>query len=162
MPETAHLANTTPSQVHFPDHTKLVLSASGTLISATCISTEAAAYLDHNSDLLAHHISGRETYNDTVQNLLHGGSRIIARIVKANDLARKLGFVAEVVGQWIGNQGLGRLDFDVGGEKLYWEGMMVKDQARKTDRVTVGRLGGDEQAVTAAVAGTVRTRTAAA
>lgn len=90
-----------------------------------------------------------------MQNLLHGGSRIIARIVKANDLARKLQFVAEVVGQWIGNEGLGRLDWERGGEKLYWEGMMVKDQARKTDRVTVGRLGGDVSGE-GTVAGTVR------
>ena len=67
-----------------------------------------------------------------------------ARIVKANALSEKLTFVLSVVGQWIANRGLGRLDEDGVGEKLYWEGLMVKDGARKMDRVTVGRYGGDE------------------
>ena len=80
-----------------------------------------------------------------------------ARIVRANDIDTKLRFINNVVGQWIRNGGLGRLDSDadvvaelaasgkesVQAEKLYWEGMMVKDQARKIERVTVGRLGGD-------------------
>lgn len=133
-------------QVHFPDHTKLVLSAAGTLVSATCISAEAAEYLRANGDLLPHHITGREILADTVRGLLHESGRVRARVVRANDLEVKLKFVASVVGQWISNGGLGRLDGDEGigrGEKLVWEGMMVREQARKVERVTVGRLGGD-------------------
>ena len=67
-------------------------------------------------------------------------------MVKANDVVRKLEFVNDVVGQWLVNGGLGRLDADAdlgSGEKLYWEGAMVRDQARKVERVTVGRCGGD-------------------
>jgi serine/threonine protein kinase len=133
-------------QVHFPDHTKLVISAAGTLVSATCISAEAAEYLRVNGDLLPHHITGREILADTVQGLLHESGRVRSKVVRANDVEVKLRFVGDVVGQWIANGGLGRLDADKdinAGEKLYWEGMMVKDQARKVERVTVGRLGGD-------------------
>ena len=133
-------------QVHFPDHTKLVLSADGTLVSATVISAEAAAHLRAEGELLPAHIAGREVLGDTVRGLLHESGRARARVVRANEVERKLGFVVEVVGQWIANGGLGRLDADedVGtGEKLCWEGMMVKDQARKVERVTVGRFGGD-------------------
>jgi hypothetical protein len=143
-------------QCHFPDHTKLVLSASGDLVSATCISPEAAEYLRLNMDLLPHHITGREILADSVQGLLHESNRVRARVVRSNDIETKLRFINNVVGQWIRNGGLGRLDTDadvvaelavsgrdVKTEKLYWEGMMVKDQARKIERVTVGRLGGD-------------------
>lgn len=137
-------------QVHFPDHTKLVLSATGTHISATCISPEAAGYLASHADLLSHHVTNREVFSDTISSLLHEGGRVRARIVKANALSEKLQFVHDVVQQWIGNAGLGRLDEDedgkgARGEKLYWEGLMVKDGARKMDRVTVGRYGGDER-----------------
>ncbi|KAK5124140.1 hypothetical protein LTR85_001843 [Meristemomyces frigidus] len=131
-------------QVHFPDHTKLVLSPAGTHVSATCISPEAAAYLASHSDLLPHHVSSREVYADNLQSLLHEGGRIRSRVVKANAMTDKLGFILQVVGQWIAHDGLGRLDEDGEGEKLYWEGLMVKDGARKVDRVTVGRYGGDE------------------
>jgi len=133
------------SQVHFPDHTKLVLSASGVNVSATCISPEAAAYLSSHSDLLPHHVASREVLADTVSSLLHEGGRVRSRVVKANAVVDKLAFILQVVEQWIGNAGLGRLDEAGSGEgKLYWEGLMVKDGARKVDRVTVGRYGGDD------------------
>jgi serine/threonine protein kinase len=146
-------------QVHFPDHTKLVISAAGTLVSATCISAEAAEYLRVNGDLLPHHITGREILADTVQGLLHESGRVRSKVVRANDVEVKLRFVADVVGQWIANGGLGRLDADKDinvGEKLYWEGMMVKDQARKVERVTVGRLGGDTRETERVVAAAAR------
>lgn len=123
-----------------------MLSASGTHISATCISPEAAAYLSSHSDLLPHHVSSREVFADTISGLIHEGGRVRARIVKANQIAEKLQFVLDVVEQWERNRGLGRLDADAGSDcKLYWEGLCVKDGARKVDRVTVGRYGGDER-----------------
>lgn len=133
-------------QCHFPDHTKLVVSSKGTHVSATCISPEAASYLATNSDLLPHHVSSREVFADSVQGLLHEGGRVRARIVKANALAEKLAFVRDVVTQWTRNGGLGCLDEDAGGkgERLYWEGLCVRDGAKKMDRVTVGKYGGDE------------------
>ncbi len=87
-------------------------------------------------------------FADSVTALLHEGGRVRARVVKTNAIADKMTFVLEVVKQWISNGGLGRLDGDGDcgdgqGEKLYWEGLMAKDGARKVDRVTVGRYGGD-------------------
>ncbi|KAF2717429.1 kinase-like protein [Polychaeton citri CBS 116435] len=135
-------------QVHFPDHTKLVLSADGKLISATCITVEAARYLEQCGELMPHHVSGREVHADTISSLLHEGGRMRQRIVDANKLGEKLSFVLQVVEQWIDHRGLGKVDEDERrGERLCWEGMSVKDNARKVDRVTVGRFGGDEARV---------------
>lgn len=110
-------------------------------MSATCISTEAAEYLEANSDLLPHHVSEREVLRDSIVSMLHESQRIRARIVRANQLQEKLTFVLDTVEQWISCGGLGCTNAD---EKLYWEGLVVKDCARKVDRVTVGRSGGDD------------------
>ncbi|QIW95414.1 hypothetical protein AMS68_000932 [Peltaster fructicola] len=130
-------------QVHFPDHTKLVLSADGTLLSATCITSEAAEYLSANSELLPHHVATRELVTGSIQSLLSEGGRVRARMVRANRIAEKLEFVLEAVAQWIDNGGLGCMDEHEGGNKLSWEGLMVKEGVKKMDRVTVGRTGGD-------------------
>lgn len=117
------------------------------------ISAEAAAYLSVQSDLLPHHVSSREVFADAIPSLLHEGGRVRSRVVRANDVKGKLGFLQEVVGQWVENGGLGRVDEDFCdngedvGKKLYWEGLTVKEGMRKVDRVTVGRCGGDEQVV---------------
>ncbi|KAK5113073.1 hypothetical protein LTR62_003652 [Meristemomyces frigidus] len=136
-------------QVHFPDHTKLVLSSCGTHISATLISTDAALYLAQNGDLLTHHVGSREVFADSVHSLLHEGGRIRQRIVKVNFVREKLGFVLMVVEQWLKHEGLGRVDEPGPGEGeipavLQWEGMVAGDEAaRKVDLVSVGRRGGD-------------------
>ncbi|KAK4952404.1 Cell cycle serine/threonine-protein kinase cdc5/MSD2 [Elasticomyces elasticus] len=126
-------------QVHFPDHTKIVLSAAGTHISATLITPEAISYLASHGDLLEHHVGGREVFVDSVQSLLHEGGRIRARVVKANQLEKKLGFISKVVEQWTRNQGLGLL----AAEEFLWDGLMVQ-AGKKTDRTSVGRYGGDD------------------
>ena len=65
-------------------------------------------------------------------------------------MQEKLDFVLQVVEQWERNEGLGRLDGDqdgyrmAEGEKLEWMGLAVRDGAKKVDRVTVGRYGGDD------------------
>ena len=64
--------------------------------------------------------------------------------MKSNALPDKLRFVLQVVEQWIVNDGLGKLDEAGVSEKLGWEGPAVRDGARKGDRVTVGRCGGDD------------------
>ncbi|KAK4498716.1 hypothetical protein PRZ48_009226 [Zasmidium cellare] len=131
-------------QVHFPDHTKLVLSPTGTHISATLLSVEATTHLSRSGDLLPAHVASRQVFADSIPSLLFDGGRVRQRLVKANQLSQKLEFVLDVVSQWVGNEGLGRLDEDEGGEKLYWEGLTVRDQnVRKVERVTVGRFGGD-------------------
>ena len=94
-------------------------------------------------------MSSREVYTDSTSSLLHEGGRIRQRIVRANQLHEKLDFVLQVVEQWEQNGGLGRLDGDedgyrMAGEKLEWVGLAVRDGAKKVDRVTVGRYGGDD------------------
>ena len=136
-------------QVHFPDHTKIVLSASGQVISATVLTPEATSHLSHNGDLLPQHVSNRDVLADNVHAMLFEGGRVRQRIIKANQIPGKLAFIQDVVSQWIGNKGLGRLDEDEGGTKLSWQGLTVKENKTKVDRVTVGRYGGDENRSTA-------------
>ena len=88
-------------------------------------------------------MNSREPYNDSTNALLNEGGRVRGRIIKANAVHEKLSFVSEVVGHWIRNGGLGRLDEDAGGEKLYWEGLVAKGGNKNLDRITVGRYGGD-------------------
>jgi hypothetical protein len=133
-------------KIHFPDHTKFVLSPTGTHISATCISPEAASYLAANASLLPHHVSSREVFTDSLTSLLNEGGRVRARIVKANVVKEKLGYLLDVVDQWIGNGGLGQLDEvdEISRAKLLlWEGLGMDKQSRKVDCVSVGRYGGD-------------------
>jgi serine/threonine protein kinase len=141
-------------QVHFPDHTKLVLSADGRAVSATLLGVEAAAHLARNGELLPQHVTSREVHVGEIRELLMAdasaaGGRAKARIVRVNQLREKLAFVGEVVSQWVANGGLGRLSDDGeeqdGAErKLIWDGLAVKTPARAAvERVTVGRLGGD-------------------
>ncbi|KAF7198652.1 Serine/threonine-protein kinase plo1 [Pseudocercospora fuligena] len=131
-------------QVHFPDHTKLVISADGQSVSATVLTAEAVSHLSQNGDLLPTQINQRQVLADSIHALLFEGGRVRQRMVKANQLADKLAFVRDAVSQWVANGGLGRLDEDDLGDKLYWEGLTVKDGTRKVDRVTVGRYGGDD------------------
>ncbi|KAF2858746.1 Pkinase-domain-containing protein [Piedraia hortae CBS 480.64] len=131
-------------QVHFPDHTKIVLSPTGTHISATCLTTEAATYLATQHDLTAHHVSTREVYNDSVISLLHGGGRIRSRAARANMIPQKLAFILELCQQWLRNGGLGRLDGDSATvTRLTWFGPAVKDSPKREALITVGRYGGD-------------------
>ncbi|KAK4629278.1 Serine/threonine-protein kinase plo1 [Fulvia fulva] len=131
-------------QVHFPDHTKLVLSADGKIISSTLLTVEATQHLNSSGELLPQHVNSRQVFADSIESLLFSSNRIRQRTVKANQLSDKLKFVLEVVDQWVSGSGLGHLDEDEGAERLYWEGLCVRDQnQRKVDRVTVGRFGGD-------------------
>ncbi|OQN99332.1 hypothetical protein B0A48_14309 [Cryoendolithus antarcticus] len=131
-------------QLHFPDHTKLVLSPSGLHLSTTLLSPEAATYLSAHSTLLPHHISGRETLASTTQSLLHEGGRVQTRTVRANQVREKLEFLSRVVTEWVECGGLGRMRADDGsGEKVHWEGLCAGGQGKKVERGTVGRCGGD-------------------
>lgn len=120
-----------------------MLSPSGLAVSATVLSTEAAAHLNVHGELLPAHVNSRTVLADDVHSLLFEGGRLRQRIVRANQMAEKLAFVRDIVGQWVRNGGLGRLDEDHDeSRKVSWEGLATKD-ARKVDRVCVGRYGGD-------------------
>ena len=67
-------------------------------------------------------------------------------VMKANEFKEKLSWIRAVVGCWIKNGGLGR----TGEEKLGWSGLQERrdDKKVKLQWVTVGRPGGDGDAVT--------------
>ncbi|KAF2766899.1 Pkinase-domain-containing protein [Teratosphaeria nubilosa] len=142
-------------QVHFPDHTKTVLSPTAHTASLTLLLTSATSYLATHDSLLPHHVCSRELHTDSLSALLHDGGRMRLRTVHANAVGEKMAFVLKVVQQWVRNGGLGRLDgdedcagFEGTRENLEWEGVVVREGAggvgKKVDRVTVGRCGGDE------------------
>lgn len=123
-----------------------MLSPSGLAVSATVLSTEAASHLSSQGELLPAHVNSRTVLADDVHALLFEGGRIRQRIVRANQMAEKLAFIKDVVGQWVRNGGLGRLDEDHDERrKISWDGLATKD-AKKIDRVCVGRHGGDSPA----------------
>ena len=67
--------------------------------------------------------------------------------MKANALSEKLQFVLRIIGQWVANGGLGKLDEDNafgGGLGMRWTGAAVGEGAKKVDLVSVGRRGGDD------------------
>ncbi|KJY02427.1 serine/threonine protein kinase [Zymoseptoria brevis] len=139
-------------QVHFPDHTKFVLSSSARSVSATLLSIEGAAQAAKGKELLPVHVNSRMVVQDFVGELLatSGPGRVRQRLVRVNRVREKLDFVGSVVEQWGRNGGLGIMDEDVGsGERLEWDGGVVaggeaKGKVERVERVTVGRFGGDK------------------
>lgn len=135
------------SQLHFPDHTKLVFSADGLHVSATLVSVEGAAAMAATNELPARLLRDREIIEHPIDALLsssHSNAEEIrlAELVKANMFEEKLSFLLQVLDQWVGGGGLGcAQDTD---DRLQWEGLWVKDHSKKVDWVTVGRHGGDE------------------
>lgn len=122
-----------------------MLSANGKTVSATILSLEATTHLSSQGDLRPEHVSSRQVLADDVSALLFEGGRVRQRMVRANQLSEKLAFILETVSQWVNNGGFGRVDEDHGGDKISWEGLAVRDQnARKVERITVGRAGGDD------------------
>jgi len=98
-------------------------------------------------ELPARLLRDREVLNQPVETLLtasrsESGASALTEIVRANMFEEKLRFLLQIVDQWIGGGGLGCSR--VGDEQLQWNGLWVKDHAKKVDWVTVGRYGGDE------------------
>ena len=134
-------------QLHFPDHSKFVFSADGLHVSATLVPAEGAAIMAANHELPARLLRDREVLSESLETLLaaaraRSGSSTLADTVRANMLPEKLEFLLRVLNQWICGGGLGCSRPEE--EQLQWDGLWVKDHARKVDWVTVGRLGGDE------------------
>lgn len=135
------------TQLHFPDHTKFVLSADGLHTSATLVPVEGVRAIEENHDLPTKLLRDRQTLVHSIHALLYGsqagrGQKLFAEMVQANMVEEKMQLLVQVLDQWIAGGGLGC----VGGaeERLQWQGSWVNEHARKIDWVTVGRLGGDE------------------
>ncbi|GAM82152.1 hypothetical protein ANO11243_001310 [Dothideomycetidae sp. 11243] len=133
-------------QLHFPDHTKLVFSADGLYISATLVSEEGAAAMLTQHELPTELLRDRQVLQLSTESFLQAcrtssTSNATARVVKANMLEEKLMFVVQVLEQWTRAGGVGCSK--EGDERLLWNGLWVKDHAKKVDWITVGRHGGD-------------------
>jgi hypothetical protein len=133
-------------QVHFPDHTKFVLSPDARTLSMTLLSLEGAAQVAKGKELLPVHVNGRVVVQDAVREVLRvgGEGRIRQRLVRVNRVREKLAFAGEVVECWGRNGGLGVMDEEGEGEKLVWDEGRGEGE-RKVERVTVGRFGGDQR-----------------
>ncbi|KAH0236429.1 Pkinase-domain-containing protein, partial [Aureobasidium melanogenum] len=135
-------------QLHFPDHTKFVLSADGLHTSATLVPVEGVRAIEEKHDLPTKLLRDRQTLVHSIHALLYGsqpggrGRKLFADMVQANMVEEKLYLLLQILDQWISGGGLGCTG--VGEERLQWQGSWVNEHARKIDWVTVGRLGGDE------------------
>ncbi|KAH4111856.1 hypothetical protein HBI56_014100 [Parastagonospora nodorum] len=148
-------------QFNFPDHTKIVLSADGIHASFTVLPLSAVEHINSDSTHLSvDFIKARKAVSGTLAQLLYGTqpsadltsksstssneTNVIA-LTAANALPDKLRFVVELVGHWISGGGLGCKP--AGTEWAVWEGTTLEYAGEsKSDWVTVGRFGGDEQA----------------
>ncbi|KAF2151122.1 kinase-like protein [Myriangium duriaei CBS 260.36] len=133
-------------QLHFPDHTKLVFSADGLYISATLVSEQGAAAMSAQNELPAELLRDRQVLAHSTESFLQAArsssaSNATARLVRANMLEEKLLFVVQVLDQWTQAGGVGCSK--EGDARLRWDGLWVKDHAKKVDWITVGRYGGD-------------------
>ncbi|PSK60803.1 hypothetical protein B9Z65_953 [Elsinoe australis] len=131
-------------QLHFPDHTKLVLSADGMYISATMVSIEGAQAMAEHNELPAGMLRDRQVLVDSTESFLQAArssktSDVTTQLVRANMLEEKLEFLVRVVDQWTTAGGIGCSQS--GDEQLRWDGLWVKDHAKKVDWITVGRFG---------------------
>jgi myosin-1 len=132
------------SQINFPDHTKLVISADGKSCNFTCLSVEAMDYLGEHGDLPYKYIKQREVHSGSISGLLYGfasddASDIVAT-TEANFFRKKLRYVLDVVDEWVAGGGLGCSNS--GTQTPKWDGPHLED-GKKQDWVTVGRHGGD-------------------
>jgi myosin-1 len=108
--------------------------------------------IQQNNELPPKLLRERKIMTHPVHALLYGsqpgrGRRSFADVVNANMFEQKLEFLLSVMEQWVEGGGLGCIRGRTGtGEfdRLQWQGLWVKEHARKMDWVTVGKLGGDE------------------
>lgn len=101
-----------------------------------------------NNELPAKLLRDRVILDQPLESLLYGcqlegESEPFADVVRANMFEQKLEFLLMVLDQWLEGGGLGR-SLSGSSEPLQWDGLWVKDHAKKVDWVTVGRYGGDE------------------
>ncbi|GME34038.1 uncharacterized protein K452DRAFT_294428 [Neofusicoccum parvum] len=144
-------------QFNFPDHTKLVISSDGCFCNFTCLSPEAAEYLEQYGEVPYRYIKTRNTLTTSLRTLLNAtgekGAPIKA-LAEANYLTEKLRFIMKVMEGWVAGGGLGCSTKETA--RLRWEGPLVEDE-KKQEWVTVGRFGGDAPRIPAAHTGPTMT-----
>lgn len=128
-------------QLNFPDHTKLIVSESGSWLDFYFLPIETANVLKKQGHLDADELATRGILSYPTGVMARGLSqdKDFRDIITANDLIEKLNFVKKMVGTWLESGGIGR----AGSEKyLKWEGMC---EASSLVWVSVGAQGGDHR-----------------
>ncbi|MCJ1316700.1 Cell cycle serine/threonine-protein kinase cdc5/MSD2 [Xylographa vitiligo] len=128
-------------QFNFPDHTKLVLSATDGGADFYHLSVSAALLLKKGRLLPKVALEERDVLSYPLGVLLAGrcGDKDFSAIIAANELVGKVRFVREVVGVWARNGGLGCM----GKREMRWEGLAEVGGRERAVWVTVGKGGGD-------------------
>lgn len=127
-------------QFNFPDHTKIILSDSGTWLDFYHLPPKAARSLGHGIEPDHEDLSTRSVLSYPISIMVEGIHKDtdFKEIIETNKLRDKLQFVSTVVGIWLENGGLGCLGKD--NKYLLWRGM---GDSGKLLWVTVGAEGGD-------------------
>lgn len=152
-------------QFNFPDHTKIVLDATGTWCHFWHLPQDAAERLSETGTIGAAALDDRATLSYPLQTLLNFQTRNsstrtasstrrrpeidpeLQGIPAANDFRRKVEFIKSIVKEWVSNSGLGNSDMSREG-RLRWTGFrecvgVVAPQ--KHVWVTIGARGGDSR-----------------
>ena len=139
-------------QFNFPDHTKVTIYHDQSLripehvLDVVHLDPEDAKKLAAHGRLTSESLERRGEMTIGLREVLTEALRASEMdVVNANEVKEKLSWIRAVVGCWIKNRGLGR----TGEEKLGWSGLQEKrdDKKVKLQWVTVGRLGGDDDAI---------------
>lgn len=127
-------------QFNFPDHTKIVLSDSGTWLDFYHLPPKAASSLAHGVQPDQEDLSTRSVLSYPTSVMVEGTHKDtdFRDIIETNELRDKLQFVSTVLRIWLENGGLGCLGKD--NKHLLWRGM---GDSGKLLWVTVGAEGGD-------------------
>ncbi|KAI0974266.1 hypothetical protein F4678DRAFT_369418 [Xylaria arbuscula] len=149
-------------QFNFPDHTKLVLDATGTWCHFWHLPQESAEKLAATGELDESALNGRGVLSYPVQTLLNFTTKPAVRptrnptrkrpeinpdiqgIPGANDFRRKIEFIVGIIKEWTTNEGLGNSRMDRQ-HRLMWTGSRetVRSGPSKHVWVTIGARWGD-------------------
>ncbi|KOS20924.1 Cell cycle serine/threonine-protein kinase CDC5/MSD2 [Escovopsis weberi] len=155
-------------QFNFPDHTKIVLDASGSWCHFWHLPQEAAESLASTGNIGPTALDDRATLSYPLQTLLNFQPRTSTRparstttaarrrpeieaelqgIPAANDFRRKIEFIKNVVKEWVANEGLGNSSMSRE-SRLRWTGFretISTTTPQKHVWVTIGARWGDQR-----------------
>ncbi|KAK5987611.1 Cell cycle serine/threonine-protein kinase CDC5/MSD2 [Cladobotryum mycophilum] len=155
-------------QFNFPDHTKIVLDATGTWCHFWHLPQEAAERLANTGSIGATALDDRATLSYPLQTLLNFQAKSatsrttrtattarrrpeidpeLQGIPVANDFRRKIEFIKNVVKEWVANEGLGNSSMSRE-SRLRWTGFretISTTSPQKHVWVTIGARWGDQR-----------------
>ena len=153
-------------QFNFPDHTKIVLDATGQWCHFWHLPQDAAERLAETGNIGAAALDDRATLSYPLQTLLNFQSKTgtlrsttrkrpeidpeLQGIPAANDFRRKIEFIKNVVKEWVSNGGLGNSSMSRE-SRLRWTGyreIISSTAPQKHVWVTIGSRWGDQRVST--------------